>query len=90
MDDVFREIMFAGGNENLLAGDRISAVGTRRRFGGEQAKIRAALRLGQIHGAGPDTFDHLRQILLLQFVRGSTKKQSKIALMFNLTSIAMR
>src|ERR1700746_365701 len=53
MHDVFREIVLAGGDENLGAGDLVAAVALRRGAGAHQAEIGAALRLGEIHRAGP-------------------------------------
>ena len=60
MDDVFRQIMLAGGDEDLGAGDLVAAVGLLDRLGAQQPEIGAALRLGEIHGAGPLPRHHLR------------------------------
>ena len=62
MDDVLGEIMLAGGDENLRAGDLVAAVGLRHCAGAHQAEIGAALRLGQVHRAGPLAVDQFRQI----------------------------
>ena len=62
MDDVGGEIVLAGRDEYLGAGDLVAAVGLLRRLGAEQAQVRAAMRLGEVHGAGPLAGDHLRQI----------------------------
>ena len=62
MNDVLGQIVLAGGDENLGAGDLVAAVGLRRGAGAHQAEIGAALRLGQVHGAGPLPGDELRQI----------------------------
>ena len=62
MDDVLREIMLAGGDENLRAGDPVAAVGLWHRAAAPQAEIGAALRLGEIHRAGPLAVDQFRQI----------------------------
>ena len=67
MDDVFRQIMLAGGNENLGAGYLVAAVGLLDGLGAQQAEIGAALRLGQVHGAGPFAGHHLRHEHLLLF-----------------------
>ena len=69
MDDVFGEVLLAAGDEDLGAGDLVAAVRLFHRLGAQQAQIGAALRLGEIHGAGPDTLDHLRQEFLFLFVR---------------------
>ena len=53
MDDVGHQIMLAGGNEDLGAGDGIGAIGLRFGAGLEQAEVGAAMWLGQAHGAGP-------------------------------------
>ena len=60
MDDVVREIVLTGGDENLLAGDAIGAVSLRDRLAAQHAKIGAAMRLRQVHGAGPLAGDQLR------------------------------
>ena len=62
MNDVLDEIVLAGGDEDLGAGDFVAAVGLRRGAGAHQAEIGAALRLGQVHGAGPLPGNELRQI----------------------------
>ena len=61
MDDVVGHVMFAGRDEDLLAGDFIDAVARRHGLGAQETEIGAAMRLGQVHGAGPCTFHHLRQ-----------------------------
>ena len=53
MDDVLGQIVLAGGDPDLGAGDLVAAVGLRHGVGAHQAEIGAALRLGQVHGAGP-------------------------------------
>ncbi len=65
MDDVIGHVVFAGGDPDLGAGDGKAAVLICLGPGPDQSQIGAALRLGQIHGAGPLTADHLRQIGLL-------------------------
>ena len=62
VDDVGGEIVLAPGDENLLAGDGVGAIGLRHGLGRERAEIRAGLRLGQIHRAGPFAGDQLFQI----------------------------
>ena len=68
MDDVLREIVLAGGDEDLGAGDLVAAVVLADRLGAQQAEVGAAVRLGQVHGAGPRPFHHLRQVLGLDGV----------------------
>ncbi len=51
----------------LVPCDLVAAVGLLDRLGAQQAEIRAALRLGQVHGAGPFARHHLRHEHLLLF-----------------------
>ena len=74
VDDVLRQVVLAIGDENLLAGNPVGAVAIRHRLGAQQAEIGAAMRLGQVHGAGPGALDHFRQIGLLQRV-GTAQQQ---------------
>ena len=64
MNDVLGQILLAAGNENLGAGNLVAAVRLFHCLGAQQAQVRAAMRLGEIHGAGPNAFDHLRQEFL--------------------------
>ena len=84
MDDVFREVMLACRDENLGAGDRITAIGLRFGLGTNETQVSAALRLGQVHRARPFAADHLGKIhgLLLgralgQQRRGGTMRQGR-------------
>ena len=67
MDDVFGEIVLAGGDEDLGARYLVAAVGLLDGLGAQQAEIGAALRLGEVHGAGPLAGHHLRHEHLLLF-----------------------
>src|SRR3546814_10490127 len=67
MDDVAAEILIAGGNENLRAGDSEGAVSVRHGPGRKQAKVGSGGGLRQRHGASPLAGDHLRQEGCLQF-----------------------
>ena len=62
MDDVVGEVVLARRNPDLLAGDGIAAVAVGHRLGADQAQVRAALRLGQVHGPAPFAGGHLGQI----------------------------
>src|SRR5215469_8606669 len=62
MNDIFRQIVLAGGAEDLGAGDLVAAVALRRRAGAHQTEIGAALRLGEIHSTGPLAGHELWQI----------------------------
>ena len=53
VDDVVGQVMLARRDEDLGAGDRVAAVGLRLGAGLDQAEIGAAMRLGQVHRAGP-------------------------------------
>ena len=65
MDDVGRQIVLAEGDEDLLTADQIVVLG-RLRLGRQSAHVRARMRLGEAHGAGPFTAHQLRQINALQ------------------------
>ena len=62
MDDVVGEVVLARRDPDLLAGDVVAAVAVRHRLGADQAQVRAALRLGQVHGPAPFARGHLGQI----------------------------
>jgi hypothetical protein len=66
MNDVVGEIMLPIGDENLLPGDPIGAVGSARGLGAQGADIGAGLRLGELHGAHPFAGDELGQIGALE------------------------
>ncbi len=68
MDNVVRHVVFAGGNENLLAREAIRSIGLRHGFGAQHAEIGAAMRFGEIHRAGPFAGNEFRQIFLLQLI----------------------
>ena len=61
MNDVFGEIVLAGRDEDLGAGDLVTAVGLVDGLGPQQPEIGAALRLGEVHGPGPLAGHHLGQ-----------------------------
>ena len=69
MDDVVGEVVFARRNPDLLAGDVVAAVAVRNGLGADQAQVRAALRLGQVHGPAPFADGHLGQIHRLLLIR---------------------
>ena len=62
MDDVLGEIVLAGRNENLLAGDRIRPVGLGLGPRLQEAEIGAAMRLGEVHRSRPAAGRHRRRI----------------------------
>ena len=53
MDDVLGQILLTAGDPDLLAGDLVGPIALRDRLGAQQAEVRAAVGLGQVHGAGP-------------------------------------
>ncbi|MNS66040.1 hypothetical protein D3C72_992340 [compost metagenome] len=70
VDDVVGEVVLARRDPDLLAGDRVGAVAVGHGLGADHAQVGAALRLGQVHGAGPFAGRHPGQVDLLQLVRG--------------------
>ena len=69
VDDVVRHVVLAGGDKDLRTGDRVAAIGLRFGLRADHAQIGAAMRLGQVHGAGPFVGDHLGKIFLLLLLR---------------------
>ncbi|MNS87867.1 hypothetical protein D3C72_1218230 [compost metagenome] len=69
VNDVLGQVVFAGRDEDLGAGQQVGAVGLRFGLGAQDAQIGAAVRLGQAHGAGPDAGHQLGQVGLLQLGR---------------------
>ena len=65
MNDIVGEVVLAGRDEDLGAGDRIGAVRLRLRLGADQAEVGAALRLGEVHRAAPFARHHLGDVHLL-------------------------
>ena len=68
MDDVLRAVVFAPGDEDLLAGDRPAAVRIRFGPGAQRAHIRSGLRLGEVHRGRPLAGEQLAQIQFLLLV----------------------
>ena len=67
---LLRQVVLAGGNENLGAGDLVAAVALLHRLGADHAEVGAAVRLGQVHGSGPFAGHHLGEIRCL-LLRGA-------------------
>ena len=59
--DVLGHVVLAVGDEDLLAGDQV-VVALLDRAALELGEVRAGLRLGEVHGAGPFARDHLGQV----------------------------
>ena len=62
VDDVLDHVVLTGADPDLLAADPVGAVSLRHSLGAKQAKVGAALRLRQVHGAAPFRRAHLRQV----------------------------
>jgi hypothetical protein len=77
VDDVRGHVVFAGRDEDLVAGQLVAAVRLRLGLGAQQAQVGAAMRLGQAHGAGPFARGQLGQIELLLRV-GAVRVQRRI------------
>ncbi len=69
VDDVVRQVVLARRDPDLLPRQAVAAVVLRLGPGPDQAQVGAALRLGQVHRAGPRAIDHLRQIKRLLRLR---------------------
>ncbi len=67
--DVLGHVVFAGGDEDLLAGQLVAAVGLRLGLRAQHAEVGAAMRLGQAHRPGPLARRHLRQVQVLLRLR---------------------
>jgi hypothetical protein len=65
VDDVGREVVLAGGDEDLGAADAVRAIRLRLGLAAQHAEIGAAMRLGQAHRAGPFPAGQLGQVGLL-------------------------
>ena len=63
--DIGGQVVLAIGDEDLLAEQLVAAVGLRFCAGAGGGKVRAGLRLGEVHGAGPLPAHHLVQPGLL-------------------------
>ena len=62
VNDVLGKVVLAGRDENLGAGDGVAAVGLRLGAGLQETQVRAAMRLGQVHGSGPAARNHVRNV----------------------------
>ncbi|GJE73234.1 hypothetical protein CHKEEEPN_4798 [Methylorubrum podarium] len=80
VDDVLRQVVIARRDEDLGAGEAVGAVAVRHRLGLEEPEIRAAMRLGQVHGAGPGALDHLGQVGGLLLLRAVDQQRGDRAL----------
>ena len=69
VNDVLGQVLLAAGNPDLLAGDLVAAIALRDGLGLDEAKVGAALWLGQIHRAGPFAGRHFRAVELFLLIR---------------------
>jgi hypothetical protein len=69
VDNVLGQVMLTRGDEDLRTGKLVAAVFLRVGASLQQSQVRAAMRLGQVHGTGPFTGDHVGQIFRLLLVR---------------------
>ena len=67
--DVGGHIVVAPGDEDFLAEQPV-VVAVRHRLAADRGQIGPRLRLGQVHGTGPFTADQVRQVAVLQLIRG--------------------
>ncbi len=75
MNDIGREVVLTGGNEDLAAGKPVATIRLWGSFRLEQTKVGTAVRFGQAHGAGPftrDQFWQVQRLLLGRAVRMQT------------------
>ncbi|MNR20104.1 hypothetical protein D3C85_1369320 [compost metagenome] len=70
MDDVLGQVVLTRGNEDFAATNLIGTVSLRFSLGANQPQVGAGVRLGQAHGAGPDTGIHVRQKTLFERLTG--------------------
>ncbi|MCY1412030.1 hypothetical protein D9M71_274270 [compost metagenome] len=70
VDDVFGQVVFATGDEDLGAADLVGTVGLRLGLGADDPQVGTGVRLGQAHGTGPDAGVHVRQVRGFQFFAG--------------------
>ena len=69
MDDVFGQVLLAARDPDFLAGNLVGPVSLRDRLGAQQAQVRTAVGLGQVHGPGPLERGQLGQVERLLRVR---------------------
>ena len=62
VDDILRHVVLAVGDENFCTRDAVRSIILRHGARRERPQIRARVRLGQVHGAGPFARHHVRQI----------------------------
>ena len=78
VDDVLGHVVLAPRDPDFLARDLVASIGLRDRLGAQQAKIGAALGLGQVHRPAPFPGDQVGQVEALLRV-GSAIEDRRIA-----------
>ena len=78
--DVLRQVVLAGTDEDLGAGDRVGAVRLGLGAGFQDAEVGAAVRLREAHRARPVARDHLRQVGALECVAAVGRDRERRAL----------
>ncbi len=73
--DVFRQLVIAAGNENLVALEPVAAVTGRFGTGADIGQRRASVGFGQGHGAEVAAFDHRLQIQAFLFIAAEALDQ---------------
>ena len=70
MDDIFRQVVLATGDENLRTAEGVGAIGLRFGLGADDPQVSARMGFGQAHGASPHARIHIGQVHRLQFFAG--------------------
>src|SRR6185436_18693662 len=74
MNDIVGQIVLARRNENFRSRDLVIAISLANRLRAQQSQVRAAMRLGEVHGAGPAALDQLRKVGRLLLGRAMVHK----------------
>ena len=75
VDDIVGQVVLAVGDENLLAGDAVAAIGGSLGLGAQSADVGARLRLGQLHRPGPLSGNELAEEVALECVGAVGRKR---------------
>ena len=69
MDDVFRHIVLAVGNKDLLAKELVTAIDLRLGTSAHRSKVRTGARFGEIHRPRPFAGDHFLKVSRFELLR---------------------
>jgi len=75
MDNVFHQIVFSRGDENLVPGDCIGAVIVFHSRGGDSSQVGTGFGFGKQHGPAPFSRKHIFKIDIFLFVRSECMDQ---------------